>query len=82
MQSPWRSIAYWLVLRGLLSFLSYRLRMTRIGVVSPPTVDWALPHQSLIKKIHIGLPTGLSYKGIFSIETPSSQMTLTYVKLT
>jgi hypothetical protein len=50
MQRPWRNAAYWLAPHGLLILLSTKPRTTSPGVV-PPTMDWALPHQSLIKKI-------------------------------
>lgn len=51
------------------------------------TMGWALPHQSLIKKNVLGLAYSLiSYRGIFSIEVASSQMTDSlcdvYTKLT
>lgn len=38
-----------------------------------------LPHQTLIKKTN--LPTGQPYRGTFSTESPSSQMTLACAKL-
>ena len=51
--------------------------------VAPPTVDWVLQHQSLSKGFPpTGLPTVRSHGGIFSIEVPSSEMTLAYVRLT
>jgi hypothetical protein len=53
------------------------LRTTHL-VVAPPTVGWALPHLSFIKK----MPNRLAYRGIFSIQSPSSQMTPICVKLT
>jgi hypothetical protein len=42
--------AYRLALHGLFSLLSYRTRTTSPGV-APPTMGWALPCQSLIKKM-------------------------------
>ena len=50
MQKPWRGAAYWLAPHGLFSLLSYRTRTTSPGV-APPTMGWALPCQSLIKKM-------------------------------
>lgn len=46
--------------------------------MAPPTLGWALPHQSLIT----GLPAGQCEGSIFSTEVPSSQMTIACVKLT
>lgn len=54
---------------GLLSLLSYRTWDHQPRGMPPPTVDWALPHQSLIKKKH---SIAGSYEGIFSVEAPSS----------
>ena len=51
MQRPWRGAAYWLALYDLLSLLSYRTQNHSPGVATP-TMGWALPHQSLVKKIH------------------------------
>jgi hypothetical protein len=51
-------------------------KTTSFGV-APSTLVWALPHQSLIKK----MPYVWSYRGVFSVEAPSSLMTLAYVKL-
>ena len=48
--------AYWLVPHGLLSLLSYRTQDHSPGM-TPPTMNWALPHQSLIKK----MPYRLAY---------------------
>jgi hypothetical protein len=60
MQRPWRGAAYWLVHHIffvvvvidhiLLSLLLIQLRITHPGVISP-TMDWALPSQSLTKKM-------------------------------
>lgn len=49
--------------------------------VSAPTVGWALPHQSLIKKMPYRLAYSPVIRGVFSIEALSSPMTLTCVKL-
>jgi hypothetical protein len=50
--------------------------------IALPTVSWSLPQQLLIKKCQSSLPTGQSIGGLFSVEVPSSQMTLACVKLT
>ena len=65
-----------LLLMACSAFLLIELRTTSPDMASS-IVGWALPHQSLIKKCYIGLPIAGSYRGIFSIEVPSSQMTLT-----
>jgi hypothetical protein len=58
----------------LACFASYKHRTTSPGM-APPTMGWALPQQSLIKK--------LPYSWIlFSIEGPSLKITLAYLKLT
>jgi hypothetical protein len=44
--------------------------------MAPPIMDWALPHQSLIKKKDAG-----SYGGIFSIEIPSDDSSLHQVDI-
>ena len=46
--------------RGFLSLLSYRNQDHQPQVV-PPTMAWALPHQSLIKK----MPYGITYSLVF-----------------
>ena len=57
-------------------------RTTSPGM-APQTIGWALPTQSLIKKmINTGLSTTRPYGDIFLIEVPSSQINLAYVKLT
>jgi hypothetical protein len=50
--------------------------------MAPPTMGRALPRQSKITKMPYKPPTIQSYRDIFSIETPSSLMTLSCVKLT
>lgn len=88
MQKPQRTTAYWLALPGLLTLPSYS---TRPGVV-PPTI---IPLQSvttaaavadLMTKCTIvlptGLPTGQDGRNVFSRGVPSSQMTLSWVRLT
>ena len=78
MQRPWRDAAYLIALCGLLSLFLMEPRITSPGV-APPTMGWALPHQSL----HNKMPYRLVYRsGIFLIESPSSQMTLANIKLT
>ena len=42
--------AYWLAFHGLLSLLSYRTQPASPGM-APPTMGWALPHQSQIGKM-------------------------------
>jgi hypothetical protein len=60
---------------GILSLFLIEPRTTCPGV-SPPTMGWTCPHQSLIKKMPIGYPTARSFsQDIFSIEAPSSLMT-------
>ena len=54
MQRTWRGAAYWLASPGLLSLLSYRTQDYQPRMV-PPTMGWALPHQSLIKKMPYSL---------------------------
>ena len=51
--------------------------------MAPPIMDWALPQQSLIKRTHNRLAYSLIlWEAFFSIEVPSSLMTLAYVELT
>jgi hypothetical protein len=76
MERPRRSAGYWLVPYGFLSLLSWRIQDHQ-SKMAPPTMGWALPHQALIKK----MPYMLSclqpdLMEAFSIEVPSSQMTL------
>lgn len=59
MQRPWRDVTYWLASPGLLSLLSYRTQDHQPRM-APPTMDWALPHQSPRKCFTAG-----SYGGIF-----------------
>ena len=47
----------------------------------PSKMDWALPYQSLINKIPCNFPSVGSSGGIYSIETPCSQMTSACFKL-
>ena len=42
--------AYWFASHGLLSLLSYRTQITNPGMATP-TMCWALPHQSPVKKM-------------------------------
>lgn len=66
----------------LVSLLSHAPHDCYPGV-APLTMGWTLPHQSVIKKMHYRLiPTTNSFRGIFSVETPSFPITLIYVKLT
>lgn len=57
------------------------LRTTCPGVVLSP-VSWIFPCTSLINKMPHRLVYRTSDVSVFSIEVPSSQMTLAYVKLT
>jgi hypothetical protein len=50
MQRPWRGAAYWVASLGFLSLLFIEPRTTSLGM-APPTMGWALSHQSLIKKM-------------------------------
>jgi hypothetical protein len=50
MQRPWRNAAYWLTPHRLLSLLSQRTQDHQPRVVLL-IMGWALPHQSLIKKM-------------------------------
>jgi hypothetical protein len=61
----------------LLSLLSYRSQNHQPGVGTTHK-GLGLPHQSLKEKYF----TAGSHGGIFSTESPSSLMTLVYVKLT
>ena len=72
-QMPWRGAAYWLSQPLLCNWGLQAQGM------SPPTVDWALLHQSLIKYMPPGLPTAWSW---YFLSWGSSLMTLAYVKLT
>lgn len=55
---------------------------TTIPQVALTTMGWALTLWSLIKKMcPTGLPKPQSYRSIFSIQAPSSLMTLVWVKL-
>lgn len=52
--------------------------------VAPPTVNCAMPRQCQYqsRKYPTGLPLGQSGRDIFLAEVPSSQKTLSYIKLT
>ena len=64
MQRPWRGTAYWLAPHDLFILLSIESRTTSPGM-APPTMDWALPHQSLIKKTPYRTAYTLSLWGHF-----------------
>lgn len=67
---------------GLLLLLSYCSQDHQPkGVISYSELATP-PYQSSSRKCIPGLPTGQSGGSIFSIDVPSSRMTLTYVKLT
>ena len=55
MWRPQRSAAYWLAPNDLLCLLT-ELRTVSPGI-EPPTMSWALPHQSIIKKMPHRLPS-------------------------
>ena len=56
-------------------------RNTSPGVMALPRMDWiSINHQ--LRKYPTGLCTAQSHRGIFSIEVPSSLMTLPCVKMT
>jgi hypothetical protein len=69
-----------MVLFGLFPMVCWHPFLQNPGL--PAQVGWALPHQSLTTKLPIGLPTGQSDGGIFSIKVLSSQMTLICVTIT
>jgi hypothetical protein len=80
LQRSWRSAAYRLAPHALLSLVSY--------TPGPPAQDWhrpqwawALPYQSLIKKMPYRLSHRYIWSNMFSTEVPSSQMTLAYIKI-
>ena len=91
MQRPWRSAAYWLVSPGLLTLLCYPGPPAQ----GCPYLQWT--HQSLIKKMPYRpacsqilwrlvfiffLSFSLSFfLSFFSVELPSSQMTIASDKL-
>jgi hypothetical protein len=80
MQGPWKSMR--LVLSGLFSLLSYSSQDQQPGVALPP-IGWALPRESLIKKMPYRLAYSLTLLRCYpSSNTPSSQMTSVCVKLT
>jgi hypothetical protein len=79
------SAAYWLVLHGLLSLISYITQdyqpwggITCRGLNLPISVSQSINQSinQLIKKMSNILPTGQSDRGIFSFEIPSSQVCL------
>lgn len=74
-QRPWKSATYCLALHGLFCFFIHP--RSTCPEVAPSTMDWGLPHQSLIKKMLHRLPTAQSYGDSLSIVVPSSQITLT-----
>ena len=80
MQKPWRSVAYWVILHSLLSLFSYRTQDHKS--MAPPTMGWALSHQSWIKKMSCRFAHSPILWRHFSIEVLSSQMTLACVNLT
>jgi hypothetical protein len=73
MQKPRTGTAYRSAPHGLFSLLSYRTQDHYSPEMVPPTVGWALSYKSLINTLRACVQPIL---GIFSIEVPSSQMTL------
>jgi hypothetical protein len=51
MQRPWRGAAYWLTPHDLVSLPGSVKPRATSPEVTPPTMGWTLPHQSLIKKV-------------------------------
>lgn len=64
-----RSAVYWLAPRACPA--CFRTPGTTCPVVAPPTVVWALPYQSLIKKMHRRLAHRPVWWGIFSSDDSS-----------
>ena len=56
MHRPWRGVAYWLAPHGCSACFLIEPRTTSPGM-TVPTMGWALPHQSLIRKCPICLPS-------------------------
>jgi hypothetical protein len=78
MQRSCRGAGNWLAPPGLLSLLFFIAPRTTSPGMVPHTIDWVLPHQR-----PTGLPATRSYRGVSSIPSPSSLMTvLTCVNLT
>jgi hypothetical protein len=50
-RKPWRSLAFWLTPHGLCILLSYDTQDLQPRVTLP-TVTWALPHQSPVKRMY------------------------------
>lgn len=69
------------LLLGLLALLSY-ISQDHVPWLAWCTMAWALPFQSLIKKMLPRLSCSWSFRSIFFIEVLSSQMMLPYTKLT
>lgn len=74
-QRPWRHATYWLAPHGPLSLFSYT---TRNHLHRGGTAHCGLGplYQSLIRKMPHRVPVSRLVGGIFSVEVPSSQMTL------
>ena len=76
-QKAWKNTAYWLDFHDLVSLLTY----TTLGHwatgsgVAPSHINYSS------RKWPTDLPTGNLDEDIFSIESPSSHMTLAYIKL-
>jgi hypothetical protein len=78
MQRWWNCPAYWLAPHGSLILIPN-------STPGPPAQGWRHPRwgpQQSLRKCSLGLPIVQCYGGIFSIEVPSSQITLASVTLT
>lgn len=69
MQSPWRSVVFWLALLAYSATFLKHPRLPALGM-APPTVGCSLPHQSLIKKVPYRLAQQQSDADIFFSDTP------------
>lgn len=88
MERPWRSAAaYWLVPMALLSLLFFFFLVSFLKPIVQGYLHSQLtgPFPSITSQeytLQTCLPTAWFYGGIFSVEVPSSQMTLACLKLT
>jgi hypothetical protein len=70
--------AYWLLFKGILSLLFFKIQDHPLTVATTNS-GIGLPiffHQSSINKMQTDFFVGQFYGGIFSVESPSSQMIL------
>ena len=80
MQRPWKGAVYWLAFHGFSACLLMKTQDHQPRGITSHMRN--ILHQSLIKKIPTDCPTTQSYGNTFSIEDPSSQMTIACVKST